>query len=109
MHITGTHLNYYFVCKRKLWLFAAGIQMEHTSNTVYEGKILHKTAYPERSSRLEEIEIGGCKIDFYDPKTHTVHEIKHSDKIEEAHHWQLRYYIYILKNAGIEDASGIVE
>ncbi|HCC50685.1 MAG TPA: hypothetical protein DEQ30_00400 [Porphyromonadaceae bacterium] len=22
MNITGTHLNYYFVCKRKLWLFA---------------------------------------------------------------------------------------
>ena len=26
---TGTHFNYYQVCKRKLWLFANGINMEH--------------------------------------------------------------------------------
>ena len=25
MNITGTHFNYYQVCKRKLWLFANGI------------------------------------------------------------------------------------
>ncbi len=25
---TGTHFNYYQVCKRKLWLFANGINME---------------------------------------------------------------------------------
>ena len=31
MKITGTHFNYYQVCKRKLWLFASGIHFEHTS------------------------------------------------------------------------------
>ena len=82
MHITGTHFNYYFVCKRKLWLFANGINMEHTSDLVYEGKLIHETSYPQRSERYEELEIAGCKIDFYDANNKVVHEIKKSDKIE---------------------------
>ena len=28
MRITSTHFNYYQVCKRKLWFFANGINME---------------------------------------------------------------------------------
>ena len=28
---TGTHFNYYLKCHRKMWLFANGINMEHTS------------------------------------------------------------------------------
>ena len=31
---TGTHFNYYHICRRKLWLFANGINMEHVSDTV---------------------------------------------------------------------------
>ena len=31
MHITGTHINYFHVCRRKLWLFANGINMEERS------------------------------------------------------------------------------
>lgn len=106
---TGTHLNYYFVCKRKLWLFANGINMEHTSDLVYEGKLIHETTYPQRSERYEEMEIDGCKIDFYDAKNKVVHEIKKSDKIETAHEWQVKYYLYVLERNGIEGATGILE
>ena len=109
MDITGTHINYYFSCHRQLWLFANGIQMEHTSDAVFEGKLIHETSYPQRSAKYEEIELGGIKIDFYDPKDKVVHEIKKSSKLHEAHLWQLKYYIYILEKAGIEGASGILE
>lgn len=109
MQTTGTHFNYYFVCKRKLWLFANGIGMEHTSDTVYEGKLIHESTYPQRSERYEEIEVGGCKIDFYDPRNKLIHEIKKSDKIEEAHKWQLKYYIRALELIGVQGASGVVE
>ena len=87
----GTHFNYYHVCHRKLWLFANGINMEHTSDLVYEGKLIHEGTYPQRSERYEELEIEGCKIDFYDARNRVVHEIKKSDKIESAHEWQLKY------------------
>lgn len=107
--ITGTHFNYYHICHRKLWLFANGINMEHTSDLVYDGKLIHENSYPQRPERYEELEIEGCKIDFYDAKNKIVHEIKKSDKVEMAHEWQLKYYIYILEQNGIEGVTGILE
>jgi len=83
--------------------------MEHTSDLVYEGKMLHETSYPQRPERYEELEIDGCKIDFYDAKNRVVHEIKKSAKIEDAHEWQVKYYIYILERNGIEGVTGILE
>jgi CRISPR-associated exonuclease Cas4 len=109
MNITGTHFNYYQVCKRKLWLFSNGISMEHNSDLVYEGKLIHETSYPQRPERYEELEIDGCKIDFYDARNKIVHEIKKSDKMETAHEWQVKYYIYVLEQNGIEGVKGILE
>jgi CRISPR-associated exonuclease Cas4 len=40
---------------------------------------------------------------------HVIHEVKKSDKVEIAHEWQLKYYIYTMWQAGIEDVSGILE
>ena len=109
MRITGTHFNYYQVCKRKLWLFTNGITMEHTSDLVYEGKLIHDTSYPQRPEKYEELEIDGVKIDFYDARNKVIHEIKKSNKVEEAHEWQLKYYIQILEKNGVEGVSGILE
>ena len=109
MQITGTHINYYFICLRKLWLFSNGIQMEHSSDLVYEGKLIHETSYPQRSEKYEEVQISGIKVDFYDAKNKIIHEIKKSNKIESAHEWQLKYYIYVFEQTGIEGVSGILE
>lgn len=109
MQITGTHFNYYFHCHRQLWLFANGINMESTSDLVYEGKLLHETSYSRRSDKYKEIEMDGIKIDYYDAKNKVVHEIKKSDKHEEAHEWQVKYYLYVLERNGIEGAAGLLE
>ena len=109
MHITGTHFNYYQVCRRKLWLFANGIGMEHTSDLVYAGKLIHEESYPQRSEKYEEIEMDGIKVDYYDAKNKVIHEIKKSDKVEKAHEWQLKYYIYVFEHNGIEGVKGILE
>ena len=109
MNITGTHFNYFMICHRKLWLFSNGIQMEHTSDAVYEGKLIHENSYQQRSEKYEEVQIGSIKVDFYDAKNKVIHEIKKSDKIDIAHEWQLKYYIYIFEKAGIEGVSGILE
>lgn len=109
MQLTATHINYYHICHRKLWLFANGINMEHTSDTVAEGKLIHETSYPHRAEKYSEIEIGGSKIDFYDAKNKVIHEVKKSDSIEDAHEWQVKYYIWLLQQNGIEDVTGIIE
>lgn len=109
MNLTATHINYYHICHRKLWLFANGIQMEHTSETVAEGKLIGETSYPERAEKYTEIEIDGIKIDFYDAKSKVVHEVKKSNKVEQAHIAQVKYYIFKLRQQGIEGVSGIIE
>jgi CRISPR-associated exonuclease Cas4 len=83
--------------------------MEQTSDLVYEGRLIHESTYPQRSSKYEEVEIGGIKIDYYDAKNRVVHEIKKSDKKEDAHEWQLKYYLYVLKQHGVDGATGILE
>ncbi len=108
MLITGTHFNYYLICHRKLWLFANGINMEQTSDAVYQGKLIHENSYKQRSERFKEIAIEGIKIDWFDSKNNVVHEIKKSDKKEEAHIWQVKYYLYVLEKNGVT-ATGLLE
>jgi CRISPR-associated exonuclease Cas4 len=109
MQVTGTHIHYYFNCHRQLWLFANGINMEHTSDTVSEGKLIHETSYQQRSDRFREIELGPIKIDFFDQKNNIIHEIKKSSKLYQSHIWQVKYYIYVFEQAGIEGVTGILE
>lgn len=109
MNIIATHINYFFICKRKLWLFVSGIGMEHTSDVVYEGKQIHETCYPQRPERYEELEVSGSIIDFYDARNKVVHEIKKSNKMELAHEWQVKYYIWLLNRNGIDGVTGVLE
>jgi len=109
MMVTGTQFNYYQLCKRKLWLFSNGISMEHTSDLVFDGKLIHENTYPQRSERYEELELDGIKIDFYDARNKIIHEIKRSDKVEQAHEWQVKYYMYVLEQNGVEGVTGLLE
>ena len=109
MKVIALYFNLYHVCKRELWLFANGINMEQTSDLVYDGKLIHETSYPQRSERYEEVAIDGIKIDYYDARNKVIHEIKRSDKVETAHEWQVKYYIYVLENNGIDGVTGILE
>ena len=109
MKVNATLVNLYNVCKREMWLHANGIRFEQTSDLVFEGKLIHEDSYPQRSGKYEEIELDGIKVDFYDPKRKIIHEIKKSNKVETAHEWQLKYYIYIFERNGIEGVSGVLE
>lgn len=109
MNITPTHIAYYVICQRKLWLFSHGIKMEDTSDTVYEGKLISETSYPQRAQKYTELDLGVAKIDYYDPKEKLVHEIKKSPKLEKAHEWQVKYYLYLLEDYGIDQPQGLLE
>ena len=107
--ITGTHINYLFVCERKLWLFSKGLQMEHGSEQVYEGKLTGELTYPDRPVKYTELALPGGKIDYYDAKNKVVHEVKQSNKVEDAHIAQVKYYLYLLREIGVENPTGILE
>jgi CRISPR-associated exonuclease Cas4 len=92
LFFTGTQINYYFVCIRKLWLFSHHIELEKESDLVKLGKELHVDRYQRR---LKEMQIDKIKLDFIE-KGNEIHEIKRSKKMENAHLYQLLYYIYFV-------------
>lgn len=100
---TGTQVNYYFVCHRKLWLFSHGLDMEHTSDTVYMGKLVHEESYARQ--RKEVVIDERIVIDFAE-REGVIHEIKKSRAVEQAHIWQVLYYLYYLKLKGVAPVVG---
>lgn len=101
---TGIQVNYCMVCPRKLWLFSHDLSMEHMSELVELGKLIHETSY---TRERKEIQIERIKIDF-SGKEGIIHEVKKSSKLEAAHRYQLLYYLYYLKQKGITDLKGIL-
>jgi len=106
---TATLINLYHICHRELWLHAHEIRMEHSSEVVSEGKWIGETTYAQRTQQFRELEIGGSKIDFYDASRKVVHEVKKSDKAEQAHRAQVKYYLWLLEQEGILGATGVLE
>lgn len=106
--ITGTMIAYYIVCKRKLWLFANHITMEKYSDLVDIGRLISETTFKREKDK--EIMIGDTlKVDFLKlGDSIVVHEVKKSRKLEDAHIWQVKFYVYYLKNLGINCSSGVI-
>jgi len=104
LSITGTHINYYFICQRKLWLFSRGLSMEHTSDTVLLGKLIDESSYARKEKQIE-ID-NAIAIDWIDSKNGVLHEVKKSDSLEEAHRWQVLYYLWYLKQMGVCGLKG---
>lgn len=118
MNINATLVNLYHVCQREMWLHANGIRMEHTSEVVADGKLIGETSYPQRAEKYQEIELSFLlqddinltgKIDFYDARNKVIHETKRSDSIEQAHEWQVKFYIWLLELNGIAGVTGTLE
>ena len=61
------------------------------------------------NAKSTEIQIDDIVIDFYDYKTRIIHEVKKSDKMEELHLWQVKYYINVLEEKGITGVSGEID
>lgn len=109
MQLNGTLISYYFYCKRRMWLHANDIKMEDNSEDVALGVLVEEEFYQQRSEKYEQIKMWSIKIDFYDAKNKVIHEVKKSGKFHETHIWQLKYYIYIFEQYGINGVTGILE
>lgn len=106
---TATQITYLHLCHRKLWLFSQGLNMEHQSALVAEGKLLHDYSYKRRAVRWRELAIEGIKIDHYDAQQQVIREIKKSRKKENVHIAQVKYYLFVLERNGIAVRQGILE
>ena len=99
-------IYYYFICQRKLWYFANEINMEQNSELVSIGKTIDETSYKrEKKSILIDNTIN---IDFIKDGA-VLHEVKKTKAIEEAGIWQLKYYMYYLKQKGVETLEAKID
>lgn len=73
--------------------------MEHNSDRVLSGKVVHKNSYP-RMKKREVLIDGLLKLDIVDGDY--IREVKISSKMSKADKMQLMYYLYYLKKKGIK-------
>lgn len=104
--ITGVIFYYYFVCKRKLWLFSKDISFEEENENVVLGKLLDESTYSKEEKHIMIDET--INIDFL-KRWEVLHEVKKSKNIEEASIWQVKYYLYFLKKKNINVKKGIID
>jgi CRISPR-associated exonuclease Cas4 len=104
-HFTGTQVNYYFVCQRKLWFFSKHMPMESNSDTVLIGKVLHEDSYKRK---VKEFMIDETIVIDFVEHGGIINEIKKSNKMEKAHIFQMLYYLYYLKQKGMAGLKGTI-
>lgn len=96
--ITGIMIYYYHVCTRKLWYFYNDITMESSNEDVELGKLIDENSYSNDEKHINIDNV--INIDFI-RSDNVLHEIKKSNKIENASIWQVKYYLYYLKKRGV--------
>ncbi len=94
--MNGTLINYYYFCKRHLWLSFNRFNLEDNSEDVQIGKVLHEELDNHKNT---EIEIDGIKIDKL-TKDYVI-EVKKSESNIESSIFQLKYYLYVLDSYNI--------
>lgn len=103
--ITGTLVWYYFICKREVWLMSHEITPDEDSSVLDIGRAIHEIFYRKM---LKEVSIEGVKVDLFKRAEQAVCEIKTSSKFVEAARFQLLYYLFRLKEYGVNPIGWIL-
>jgi len=105
-------VGYYVLCPRKAWLSMRGLWMEQESTTVALGRQIHKSSYSRRQKEIlltaetpDGTPLVG-KVDWAQLDAGVLHETKKSAAAEEAHRWQLRFYLWLLQRTGVTGPDG---
>lgn len=99
--VSGLLYAYYHICPRKVWYVANGISMEGENDDVQIGSLIDRTSYGRERKHIL-IDEKAC-IDFM--RDNTVYEVKKSSAEKEAAIAQIKYYLFVLHQKGV-NASG---
>ena len=110
--VGGMLIGYYLICPRKAWLSANGLWMEQESDAVALGRLLDESSYQRSDKHItlhaetaDAIPLVG-KIDRANLREGVLHETKKGRACEEAHVWQVRFYLWLLLLNGVRRADG---
>jgi len=102
--VNGTLIWYYYICKREVWLMARQLNPDEHDENLEWGRFLHEWRYGREK---KELSFNNVKVDIVgerDGKLLVV-EVKKSSTFEKSAAMQLLFYLWQLREAGVE-ASG---
>lgn len=104
MDVTGTHIWYYFICKREVWLIIHNIAADQDDESLDLGRFINEHTYQRNK---KEILIGNIMVDRVrkEGEQLIIGEVKKSSSYIKSARYQLLYYLQTLRKMGI-DARG---
>lgn len=112
IRIGGMLVGYYLICPRKAWLSMRGLWMEQTSTTVALGRQVGQQSYKRKKKEImltaeapDGTPLVG-KVDWARLEEGVLHETKKGRSCEDAHKWQLRFYLWLLTLNGATRPDG---
>lgn len=100
-YVTGTLIWYYYICKRQVWLLAHGIEPDQEDENIRIGRLIGETSY-EREKKEIDIATGKFDVMRREGENLVVGEIKKSSRFVDSAGKQLLFYLFQLKEMGIE-------
>ena len=99
--ITGTHIWYYTICQRQVWLMSRHIEPDQEHEALLLGRLNDQSSF-QREKKYLYFE-GGVVDLFREENGHLlISEVKKSSRFEYSARMQLLYYLYKLRQAGVE-------
>lgn len=104
--ITGTMVQSYSICKRQAWLMAHQVIPEQEHPFLELGRLIDEQSYDREKKKIH---FDNVVLDLIESNNGTmlIGEIKKSSKAEHSARLQLLFYLYKLKQKGI-DAKGML-
>lgn len=101
IRITGNIIQYFYICKRKIWLAVRQISGDQDNMHLEMGRFISDSTYKrnKKEIRLENILIDISKLDN---ENVILGEVKKSSTTEKSARMQLCFYLYTLREYGIE-------
>jgi len=97
--INGTLIWYYYICPREVWLIGHGIEADQESDFLVLGRHIHEIFY--KRQKKEFVIDNTIKIDIL-PGKKVIGEIKKSSKYIHSARMQVAFYLYYMKQKGLE-------
>lgn len=104
LKINGTLIDCYYICRRETWLMARHIIPDEDNPYLEMGRFINDTSY-KRSRKQIHLENVVLDLTRLDEEKIIIGEVKKSSKAAHAARMQLCYYLYVLREYGI-DAEG---
>ena len=101
LRVSGTLIGCYYICKREMWLMARNIVPDQDNSFIELGRFINESTYQrdKKQIHLENVVIDLTRLDN---EKIVVGEVKKSSRAKEAARMQLCYYLYVLRDYGIE-------